>query len=516
MLLAVIERRAGLGRRRATTCTSPRSAALASPSRAPTSLSPWRSSAPSTTSRSRRDVVVLGEVGLGGEVRQVRPDAAPARRGGAPRLPPRHRPGTCASTSTASALPVPTLDAAPRCRPRRLTARGLDHASVDSDHAGPLWLVNDELREALSKVAPGTPLRAGIERIVAGQGRRPLVVNDDPEVLAICSRRLPRRRPVQPAAPVRAGQDGRRDHPVVELRPHRPGQRPPRPRPHGADQRDRHPPSHRRAGRPLAEGAGRLGERGDGRHQPLRRWLPSTSCRTSAGCSTGPTRRCRRSSATRCDSRTPCSTSPRPSSRTPRRCATSPPSCQRGEMVNRIAEEIETMIIELGIDARLLRLQLDEIYGDIDDELELVVADYLPAGPHGRRHPGRDGDAVRRRGARPAHRRRHVATRRRSRTTSTRTSRPRACACSTGCTGCPTTRRRGSPTTSAGCSRLQRATVPDLMAVDGVDDITAASIKETLQRVTEIDDPRPVLLRPRNRRLRWPPVCQDANRLELS
>ena len=53
---------------------------------------------------------------------------------------------------------------------------------------------------------------------------------------------------------------------------------------------------------------------------------------------------------------------------------------QRGEMVHRISDEIETMIIELGIEARLLRLQLDEIYGDIDDELDLVVADYLPAG----------------------------------------------------------------------------------------------------------------------------------------
>ncbi len=53
---------------------------------------------------------------------------------------------------------------------------------------------------------------------------------------------------------------------------------------------------------------------------------------------------------------------------------------QRGEMVHRISDEIETMIIELGVEARLLRLQLDEIYGDIDDELDLVVADYLPAG----------------------------------------------------------------------------------------------------------------------------------------
>ena len=122
---------------------------------------------------------------------------------------------------------------------------------------------------------------------------------------------------------------------------------------------------------------------------------------------------------------------------------------QRGEMVHRIADEIETMIIELGVDARLLRLQLDELYGEIDDELDLVVADYLP--------PGRtvadtlaemsrlsdddvlnlslaantlhlDGDTK----TSPARRRR------------------RACACSTGSTGSRRTWPRRSPTTSAG------------------------------------------------------------------
>ncbi len=36
-----------------------------------------------------------------------------------------------------------------------------------------------------------------------------------------------------------------------------------------------------------------------------------------------------------------------------------------------------------------------------------------------------------------------------------------------------------------GLRRLQRATVSELMAVDGVDDVTATSIKETLARVTE-------------------------------
>jgi hypothetical protein len=51
---------------------------------------------------------------------------------------------------------------------------------------------------------------------------------------------------------------------------------------------------------------------------------------------------------------------------------------QRGEMVYRIADEIETMIVELGVEARLLRLQLEELYADIDDEVDLVIADYLP------------------------------------------------------------------------------------------------------------------------------------------
>ncbi len=52
---------------------------------------------------------------------------------------------------------------------------------------------------------------------------------------------------------------------------------------------------------------------------------------------------------------------------------------QRGEMVHRIADEMETMIVELGVDARLLRLQLDELYVEIDDEIDLVIGDYLPA-----------------------------------------------------------------------------------------------------------------------------------------
>jgi diadenylate cyclase len=49
---------------------------------------------------------------------------------------------------------------------------------------------------------------------------------------------------------------------------------------------------------------------------------------------------------------------------------------QRSEMVRRISDEIDVMIVELGIDARLLRLQLDELYAGTGDDLDLVVRDY--------------------------------------------------------------------------------------------------------------------------------------------
>jgi len=49
---------------------------------------------------------------------------------------------------------------------------------------------------------------------------------------------------------------------------------------------------------------------------------------------------------------------------------------QRSEMVRRISDEIDMMIVELGVDARLLRLQLDELFGETGDDLDLVVQDY--------------------------------------------------------------------------------------------------------------------------------------------
>ncbi|MEL0283982.1 MAG: diadenylate cyclase, partial [Ilumatobacter sp.] len=46
---------------------------------------------------------------------------------------------------------------------------------------------NEPLRLALARVAPGTPLRDGIDRVVRSKAGALLVLSDDPEVLSICT-----------------------------------------------------------------------------------------------------------------------------------------------------------------------------------------------------------------------------------------------------------------------------------------------------------------------------------------
>ena len=50
---------------------------------------------------------------------------------------------------------------------------------------------------------------------------------------------------------------------------------------------------------------------------------------------------------------------------------------QRAEMVRRIAEEIDGYIVELGVDGRLALLQLEELMGGVEDDRRLVIQDYL-------------------------------------------------------------------------------------------------------------------------------------------
>lgn len=73
---------------------------------------------------------------------------------------------------------------------------------------------------------------------------------------------------------------------------------------------------------------------------------------------------------------------------------------QRAEMVRRIAEEIEGYVIELGADGRLVMLQLDELMGGVEEDRRLVAKDYYVEKPDGeltdvmRRLASLDDDSV--------------------------------------------------------------------------------------------------------------------------
>jgi diadenylate cyclase len=50
---------------------------------------------------------------------------------------------------------------------------------------------------------------------------------------------------------------------------------------------------------------------------------------------------------------------------------------QRAEMVRRIADEVEEYVIELGTDGRLILLQLEELMGGVEDDRRLFAKDYF-------------------------------------------------------------------------------------------------------------------------------------------
>jgi diadenylate cyclase len=53
----------------------------------------------------------------------------------------------------------------------------------------------------------------------------------------------------------------------------------------------------------------------------------------------------------------------------------------RAEMLRRIGEELERYVAELGVDGRLLRLQLDELSAGVDEEKVAAIRDYLVPRP---------------------------------------------------------------------------------------------------------------------------------------
>jgi diadenylate cyclase len=342
---------------------------------------------------------------------------------------------------------------------------------------------NERMRDALARVAPGTPLRSGIDRVVRAQAGALLVLDDGSDVLSICSGGFLVDAPYSPqrlselakmdGAIIISAEGGRIARANVHLVPD--------PSVPTSETGTRHRTAERVArslnvpvvsaseemgvinvyaggGKRQLQEVGHLLDRANQALQTLERYK------------------------VRLDDSILNLTAVEVEDVVTLRDVVA--VIQRGEMVHRIADEIETMIIELGVEARLLRLQIDELYGEIDDELDLVVADYIPIDrtigdtleemsrlsddevlnlrlAAATLYPGSDtldlGQEASPKGLRLLHR----------------------------VTRLPQETAGVVADHFGGLAKLQRATVDDLMLVDGMDEPTARSIRETLTRVTE-------------------------------
>ncbi|MFK8026306.1 MAG: DNA integrity scanning diadenylate cyclase DisA [Ilumatobacter sp.] len=339
------------------------------------------------------------------------------------------------------------------------------------------------MRHALARVAPGTPLRDGIERVVRAQAGALLVLDDGPDVLSICSGGFLVDAPYSPqrlselakmdGAIIISGDGGRIARANVHLVPD--------PTVPTSETGTRHRTAERVArslgvpvvsaseemgvinvyaggGKRQLQEIGRLLERANQALQTLERYK------------------------IRLDDAIANLTAVEVEDMATLRDVAS--VVQRGEMVHRIADEIETMIVELGVDARLLRLQLDELYGEIDDELELVVADYVAEG-----YTAADSLAeMSRLTDDEIHHLRHAAG------ALHRAGEAYELGQSVAPRGLRLLNRTNKLTSESaskiashfdGLAKLQRASVEDLVKVDGVDEHTAEEVRDTLARVTE-------------------------------
>jgi len=342
---------------------------------------------------------------------------------------------------------------------------------------------SEEMRNALARVAPGTPLRDSLDRIVLSKGGALLVLSDEPDVLSICTGGFLVDAPFSPqrlselakmdGAIIISAEGGRIARANVHLMPD--------PTVPTSETGTRHRTAERVArsvGVPVvsvseemgvinvyAGGAkrqlqevGHLLERANQALQTLERYKA------------------------RLDDAIANLTAVELEDVASLRDVVA--VVQRGEMVHRVADEIETMIIELGVDARLLRLQLDELYGEIDDELDLVVEDYLPVGRRAEQtlmemsklsdddvHDLRLGAATLHREGDSDDLGQEVA--------------PKGLRLLHRVSRLPQSTAAAIADHFGGLPKLQRATIDDLMAVPGVDGETAQAIRETLARVTE-------------------------------
>lgn len=340
---------------------------------------------------------------------------------------------------------------------------------------------NEAMRTALARVAPGTPLRDGIDRIVRSKAGALVVLSDEPDVLAICSGGFLVDSPFSPqrlselakmdGALIITSDGGRIARANVHLVPD--------PTVPTSETGTRHRTAERVA-RSLdvpvvsaSEEMGVINVYAGGSKRQLQDVGPLLD-RANQALQTLERYK------TRLDDAIAKLTALEIEDVVTVRDMVA--VVQRGEMVHRIADEIETMIIELGVDARLLRLQLDEIYSDIEDELDLVVADYLPPLRHAEdtlkeMAELKDDDVLDPRMA--------LATLHLGDVELDAEIAPRGLRLLGRVNSLPPEVAARLASEVGGLARLQRATVDDMMGVDGVDETIAGTVRDTLQKVAE-------------------------------
>lgn len=340
---------------------------------------------------------------------------------------------------------------------------------------------NEVMRNALSKVAPGTPLRDGIDRVVLSKAGALLILSDDPDVLAICSGGFLVDAPFSPqrlselakmdGAIIISVDGGRIARANVHLVPD--------PTVPTSETGTRHRTAERVA-RSLdvpvvsaSEEMGVINVYAGGTKRQLQEIGPLLD-RANQALQT------LERYAKRLNDAISALTALEIEDVVTVRDVVS--VVQRGEMVHRIADEIETMIVELGVDARLLRLQLDETYSEVDDELDLVVADYLP--PH-RNTDDTLAEMSRLKDDDVLDARMSLATLHLGDTTLDDEIAPKGLRLLRRVHTLPPELAARIADGFGGLARLQRATIDALMEIDEVDEQTARTVKDTLERVTE-------------------------------
>ena len=396
--------------RRSTSPTSTRwsPAGSRSPSRAPTSRWPSPSCRPARGEPLRDDLVACGEVGLGGELRQVHQTArrlAEAarlgfRRAVVPASAPASAPGievlraaTLAEAvdlagllqgDTAGVIDVDEVREPPvRSGPHAIDGRrsvvdvvtrpSASEGQLPSTHGTP---PQRRAPRRAERRRPGTALRAGLDRILQAKMGGLIVVGDGPEVLNICSggflldaafspQRLSELAKMDGAI-ILAADASRIARANVHLVPN--------PNVPTSETGTRHRTAERVA-RSIDVPVISVSEdmaivavyAGDQKHtlEPIPRLLT----RANQALQTLERYKHRLDEVTGS-----LSTLEVEDLVTVRDVVT---VLQRTEMVRRIAEEIELDIIELGVDGRLVRLQLDELMGGVEDDRRLVLKDYF-------------------------------------------------------------------------------------------------------------------------------------------